>query len=87
VWGWLVRVLNIIWYPRYSIIQLYIYTHSFAIVHLGAFCIDNATTLVATSSCPVATGLILVVIDSCQVATISLVAIGSYPVETESYSL
>jgi hypothetical protein len=29
---------------------------SFAIVHLGAFCIENAPTLVATRFCPVATG-------------------------------
>jgi hypothetical protein len=36
--------------------QEYIYIYCFAIVHLGAFCIENAPTLIATKSCPVATG-------------------------------
>jgi hypothetical protein len=35
---------------------VYIYIYSFAIVHLGAICIENAPTLVTTRSCPVATG-------------------------------
>jgi hypothetical protein len=34
----------------------FIYIYCFAIVHLGAFCIENALTLVATRSCPVSTG-------------------------------
>jgi hypothetical protein len=38
----------------YGIALAYIYC--FAIVHLGAFCIQNAPTLVATRSCPVAIG-------------------------------
>jgi hypothetical protein len=37
-------------------LYIYIYIYCFAIVHLGAFCIQNAPTLVATRSCPVATG-------------------------------
>jgi hypothetical protein len=37
-------------------IYIYIYIHYFAIMHLGAFCIENAPTLVATRPCPVATG-------------------------------
>jgi hypothetical protein len=37
-------------------IYIYIYIYCFAIVHMGAFCKENAPTLVATKSCPVATG-------------------------------
>jgi hypothetical protein len=37
-------------------IYIYIYIYCSAIVHLGTFCIENAPTLVATRSCPVATG-------------------------------
>jgi hypothetical protein len=40
----------------YTYIYICIYIYSFAIVHLGAFCIENAPTLVATRFCPVATG-------------------------------
>jgi hypothetical protein len=57
---------------------------SFAIVHLGAFRIENAPTLVATRSCPVATGAHPGCSFSRRVATRSLVAIGSSPVATES---
>jgi hypothetical protein len=60
---------------------------TFVIVHLGASCIENAPTLASTSSCLVATRLILVVICSRRVATRCLVAIGSYLVAMESYSL
>jgi hypothetical protein len=36
--------------------SIYIYIYCFAIVHLGAFSIQNAPTFVATRFCPVATG-------------------------------
>jgi hypothetical protein len=47
-------VLPSIWEPGDTCVC--IYTYCFAIVHLGAFCIENAPTLVATKSCPVTTG-------------------------------
>jgi hypothetical protein len=65
--GLLIKPGNTVWYElpttRVCIcmrVCIYIDTHihiySFAIVHLGAFCIENAPTLVATRFCPVATG-------------------------------
>jgi hypothetical protein len=56
----------------------------FVILHLGAFCMENAPTLVAISPCLVATGLTVVTICSRRIATRSLVAFGSYRVSMES---
>ena len=38
-------------------------------MHLGAFCIENAPTLIAIDSCQVATRSTLVAIYSCRVVT------------------
>jgi hypothetical protein len=57
-------------------------------MHLAAFCIENAPTLVATNSCIVATGLTLVAIGSRRVATTSgLGVIDSCSVATGSIAI
>jgi hypothetical protein len=61
---------------------------SFAIMHLGAFCIENAPTLVAINSCLVATGLTLVAIGSRRIATtVGLGVIDSCSVATGSVAI
>jgi hypothetical protein len=64
--------------PIHNVFDVCVRVYCFAIMHLRAFCIENASTLVAISSCAVAIGLTLVGNCSRRVAIRSLVATGSY---------
>jgi hypothetical protein len=63
---------------------IYIYIYCFAIVRLGAFCIENAPTLLQLGLVQLQLEFILVAICSRRVATRSLVATGLCPIAMES---